>query len=219
MTFASDANIAKQFYDQRMAADRPPVTPDSFDDEFTDPSLSSWTQQNEGTPATWTVRKDNRLYLHCPLVASGAAAKGLIKAVPGATYTIETKLSGVSYRDLNFQKPAGIILAEGTTSQAFVYFGVRQNAGGGLTRWVGTNWSTFSSESQAVQPIDRSQLYLRMVNVAGSYTWQFSADGYTWLTHATAGVSFTPTLVGIGCIAENNSEVQGACFEWIRRTA
>lgn len=204
----------------KFIADVTPSSPSAWDDEFDNSSINvAWTQMNDGTAATWSEKDDQRLYLST-VPESATHVKGLVKAMPADSWEVVTKLSGSTYINANHMKPAGMILAEGTTAGDVIYFGLERDNFTKLTRWVGTNWSTYLGETAVAAPFIFGAGWLKIIKDGTNYTFQASGDGNTYIDIvAAAALTFTPTLLGLGCISENSTYPQGGCFEYIRQVA
>lgn len=189
-----------------------PASPNALDDEFNDSSITGWTAQHIGTAPTWAELADGRLYV----TATGNGIKAQLKAVPAGDWVIACKVAAFTSATGNFAKPCGMILAEGTTAQAVTYFGYQTPAVPAVTRWLGTDWDSFSAET-VISVQARAPLYLRITRATATYTFEFSNDGQTWITVFSSTITYTPTTIGIGTNVDTLATPQGAAFDWFRR--
>jgi hypothetical protein len=215
MSLAS-ARLLGPKYDRLRLIDRP-VSPNVMDDEFDDGVIDAkWTDQYTGTAPTW-VEQDGRLY-GTWAIESGGAFKAKLQSVPSGDWTIATNFAFTA-TGVNFQKPAGLILAEGTTSQGIIYFGPQLGSGTPvISHWRGSSWSSFAAETVRGLPMWGG--YLRIRKSGTAYHFEHSADGVTWIIHKTDDpLPFTAATIGIGGTTESSVASCGAEFEWFRRTA
>lgn len=208
--------------------DEPPGSPDAFDDEFDDASITGWTAVAAGTAPTWT-EDDYGLHLNAAAEA-GHNWKTQLKAIPSSDWTVATKLRPGTGISADFVRAGGLCLTDGTaTSNNVLLISRAWNQAGigdwshGVTRL--TNFTTFSSSAadfmrQAAHPA--IPVYYRITKSSTTFTFQVSNDGIQWVTaySATAATfGFTPTHIGPIACPLNGTYPLSVTWEWIRKTA
>lgn len=210
------------------AIDVPPGTPDAFDDEFDDGTITGWTAVAAGTAPTWT---EDSFGLHLVTAAeAGHNWKAQLKVIPSGDWTVTAKMAeAVGAASTDFHRPNAMMITAGTaTSDAVLLISRAWNQAGNPVWSVGvtqlTNYTTFNTSRAeiAVGQGFGTPLYFRVTKSSTTYTLQVSMNGKTWFTAysaTTATFGFTPTHIGLGGSPISGSVPMSCTFEWIRKTA
>lgn len=211
-------------FHQHYSPDRPPLSPDGADDEFSDGSVSGWTTWNPGTSITNT--EDDYGGLKVSNNAASLKAGGVCKSIAAGDWCYTTKAS--ICRDVTANSYAGIALGEAMTSSPTTsdFWILAQDYGGSgseisVSRW--SSYTTFSSNDAQTGngSIPFSALYLRISRISSTYRFLYSFDGVGWvLAYSTSSAPFTPAEIALVTITDHGGTIPLlGRFRFIRKTA
>lgn len=191
----------------------PPSSPSATDDEFSDNSVSGWTELDFAT--NLTPSEDSAGLLLTLVGSSGHQNAGLVKAIPAGDFTIETHCS--IGRGVSSQMHAGLFLCEDTTSSGdmIAFTTDPHNARIGLLSWAAYN--SYSGDIALQSSYPEPGAWFRITRSSTTYTYYWSTDGLTWRYHHSHTPSFTPGYFGVNVYSNSSSSAYGR-FSFFRYT-
>lgn len=199
-----------------------PDTAHSGDDEFDNASLgSSWTEWDHGNKVTVT---EGDYGLKLAYTAENVSPKwaGVYRTIPSGDWSIVTKVQIVGKYALSYMQ-AGIVLFQDPTLSTADHWElspiITPEAGSSTVRVA--QWSAYdafagtSGSTQAHLVVYPA--YLRVRRSGTTYSFDYSQDGRSWLQIHSGAAPFTPTHIGLGMYATNNTDA-AAYFRFWRQT-
>lgn len=199
--------------------DKPPVTPNLLDDEFTMTSLDSkWLWINQSTAKA--VPDGRTLKISAP--RSGTVCRGIVQARPAVNdFTVVTKFLGCNYW-ANYAK-AGLIISESLSGKQLGIWHAYDNAWKGLMGEFFSSPSARSSYSYYGPPVIPNGGYIK-ARIYYTTAWYadlyYSLNGYNWMLSKSAlALGFIPSYVGLGIdfTISIGTEYE-ALYDWFRVT-
>jgi hypothetical protein len=207
--------------------DAAPASAHADDDEFADASIGgAWTQFDPGSAFTF-AEGDNGLEIS--RASSNAKWAAVYRAIPSGDWAL------MVHAVMNCDIPAasqefdcGMLLMEGSppgSTSDFYAWAMRTEVAAigrdiSLARW--SDYQTFNANvfaATAAHSADKSDWFLRIRRISGTYFFDWSSDGIGWTESVNiSSPAFTISQIGLGVWAGSARSVKGY-FRFYRRVA